>query len=84
MSCFLTGHPGKEHGTNKPPTGRVGGTLPHQESSGKVKMRQHMSNHLPESFSLALILAEQGVHHQEGLLSQNDWLKTTQKLMSLP
>ena len=26
-----------------------------------------MSDHLPESFSLASILAEQGVHHQEGL-----------------
>ena len=37
-----------------------------------------------ESFSLASTLAEQDVHHQEGLLSQNDWLKTTQKLMSLP
>ena len=38
-----------------------------------------MSNHLPESFSLASILAEQDIHHQEGLLSQNDWLKTTWK-----
>ena len=37
-----------------------------------------MSDHLPESFSLASILAEQGVHHLERLLSQNDWLKTTQ------
>ena len=44
-------------------------------------MRHHMSDHLPESFPLAFILAEQGVHHQEGLLSQNDWLKTTQKLI---
>ena len=23
MHCFMTGGPGKEHGTNKPPTGRV-------------------------------------------------------------
>ena len=38
-----------------------------------------MSDHLPESFSLASILAEQGLHHQEGLLSQNDWLKITQR-----
>ena len=30
--------------------------------------------HLPKSFSLASILAKQGVHRQEGL-SQNDWLK---------
>ena len=30
-----------------------------------------MSNHLPESFSLSSILAEQGVHHQEG---QSEWL----------
>ena len=29
-----------------------------------------MSDHLPESFSLASILAEQCMHHQEGLLSQ--------------
>ena len=43
-----------------------------------------MSDHLPESFSLSFILAEQGVHHQEGLLSQNDWLKTTQKLIPSP
>ena len=53
----MTGGPGKEQGTNKPPpTGRVG------ERSG----RHHMSDRLPES-SLASILAEQGVHHQEGL-----------------
>jgi len=26
-----------------------------------------MSDHLPESFSLASILDEQGVHYQEGL-----------------
>ena len=42
-----------------------------QKSSGKVKRRHHMSDNLPESFSLASILAEQGVHHQEGLL---EWL----------
>ena len=42
-----------------------------------------MFHHLPESFSLASILAEQGVHHQEGL-SQNDWLKTTRKLIPSP
>ena len=35
-----------------------------------------MSDHLPESFPLASILAKQGVHHQKEL-SQNDWLKTT-------
>ena len=58
MSCFTTGGPGKEHGTNKPTT--------NWKSSGKVKRRHHMSDHLPESFSLASILAEQGVHHQEG------------------
>ena len=42
-----------------------------------------MSNHLPECFSLASILAEQGMHHQEGL-SQNDWLRTTRKLIPSP
>ena len=30
-----------------------------------------MSDHLPESFSLASILAEQCMHHQGGLLSPN-------------
>ena len=54
MSCFMTGDPE----TNKPPaTGRVGERL----------RRHHVSDHLPESFSLASILAEPGVHHQEGL-----------------
>ena len=54
----MTGDPGKEHGTNKPPpTGRV------QERS-KVTPRVQAP---PEPFSLASILAEQGVHHQEGL-----------------
>ena len=54
MSCFTTGGPGKEHGANKsPPTGRV----------QKVKRRHHMSEHRPESFSLASILAEEGVYH---------------------
>ena len=33
-----------------------------------------MSDHLPESFSLASALAEQGVRHQKGL-SQNDLAK---------
>ena len=55
-------------GTNKPPP---------TQSSGKVKKWHQVSQHLPESSSLASILAEQGVHHPEGLLSQKDWLKTT-------
>ena len=38
-----------------------------QKSSGKIKRRHYLSDHLPESFSLASILAEQDVHHQEGL-----------------
>ena len=37
------------------------------EELGKVKRRYHMSDHLPESFSLASVLAERGVHRQEGL-----------------
>ena len=41
----------------------------------------HVPGHLPESFSLASILAERSVRHQEGLLSQNDWPKTTRKLI---
>ena len=42
-------------------------SLHQPKSLVKVKMRHHMSNHVPESFSLASILAEQGVHHQEGV-----------------
>ena len=40
-----------------------------------------MSDHLPESFSLVSILTEQRVHHQEGLLSQNNWPKITWKVI---
>ena len=51
MSHFTTGRPGEEHGTNKPPpTGRG-----QERSKGDT----------PGS-SLASILAEQDVHHQEG------------------
>ena len=35
-------------------------------------MRHHMFDHLPESFSQASILAEQGVHHQKGV--ESEWL----------
>ena len=67
----MTEGPGKEHGANNPsPTGRV------QE-------RSKVSDHLPESCLLASILAERGMHHQEGLC-QNDWLKTTWKLIPSP
>ena len=46
MSCFPTGGPGKEQGTNKPlPTRRV-----RERSKG-----DNLSDHLPESFSLASI-----------------------------
>ena len=37
------------------------------KSLGKVERRHHMSVHFPESFSLASILAERCVHHQERL-----------------
>ena len=78
ISCFTTGGRGKEHRTNKPPpTGRVW-------ERSKWDTTCPMSDHLPESFSLAFILAEQGVHHQEELLSQNDWLKTIRKLIPSP
>ena len=56
----MTEGPGKEQGTNKPAS-------TNQKSLGKVKRKPHLSDYLPESFSLASILAEQGVHHQEGL-----------------
>ena len=36
------------------------------EEFGKVKRRHHVSIHFPESLSLASILAERCVHHQEG------------------
>jgi len=54
----MTGDPGKEYGTNKPPpTGRV-----RERSKGDT-----VSVHFPDSLLLASILAEQGVHHQEGV-----------------
>ena len=49
----MTGGPSKEHANCK--------------SSGKVKRRCHVSNRLPESFSLESILDEQCMRHQEGL-----------------
>ena len=42
-----------------------------------------MSYYLPKSFLLESILTEQGVYHQERL-SQDDWLKTTWKLIPSP
>ena len=42
------------------------------KSLGKVKRRHHMSDHLPESFSLAAILAEQCMHNKED--SESEWL----------
>ena len=42
-------------------------SLHQPEEFGKGQKETHLSNHLPESFSLASILAEQGLHHQEGL-----------------
>ena len=74
MSCFMTGGSGEEHGTNKPPpTGRV-----RERSKGDTTM----SDQLPESFSLASILAEQGLTPPGR--TQNDWLKTTRKLIPSP
>ena len=52
MSCFVTGDPDKEYGTNNPPPTR------------RVWER---SVYFPESLSLASILAERCVHHQERL-----------------
>ena len=40
-------------------------SLHQPEEFRKVKRRYYISNHLPESFSLASILAEQGMHYQE-------------------
>ena len=57
LSCFTTRGSGKEHGTNEPaPTGRVC-----ERSKGDT----HMSDHLPGSFSLASIWAEEGLHHRK-------------------
>ena len=54
----MTGGPGKEHGTNKPPpTGKV-----QERSKGDTTGLTTSQNP-----SLASILAEQGMHHQEGL-----------------
>ena len=56
----MTGPSGKEDGTTKPP-------LIRRRSLGEIPRRLHMSDHIPESFSLASIWPEVGVHHQEGL-----------------
>ena len=71
----MTGGPGKEYRTNKPP--------PTRRLWERSKGDTTKGDHLPESFSMASILVEQGMHHQEGL-SQNDWLKTTWKLIPSP
>ena len=58
-------------------------TTTHQKSSGNVKRRHHMSNHLPESFTLPCILAEQGWTTRKD--PESEWLlKTTQKLIPSP
>ena len=58
MSYFITGDPGKEHGTNKStPTGRI-----QERSEGDATC----PTDLPEISLLESILAEQRVHHQEG------------------
>ena len=72
MSCFMTGGPGKEHGTNtSSPTGRI------QE---KTKGGTTSPTYLPESSSLKFILAEQHMCHQQGagvrMTGQNIWKLT--------
>ena len=56
MSYFTIGDLGKEHRTN----------TYQPEESGKGQRTHHVSDHVPESFLLASILAEPCVHHQEG------------------
>ena len=53
----MTGDPGKEYGTNEPPPT---GTVWERSKETLCSVR------FPESLWLASILAEQGVHHQEG------------------
>ena len=80
MSYFITGDPGKEHGTNKPPpTGRI------QESlKGERRRQSTCPTNLPESSSLESILAERLHVTPESSLSQNDWPETTQKVTPSP
>jgi len=74
----MTGGPGKEHGANKPPpNGRVWERL-----KGDTTCLTTSQN--PPLWHPSLFLAEQGLHLQERLLSQNDWLKTTWKLIPSP
>ena len=71
MSCFRTGSPGKEHGTNKPPPTR------------RVQERSKETLHVqpPPRILLSGIHLGWTRHAPPGrILSQNDWLKTTQKL----
>ena len=58
MSCFMTVDPGKKYGTIAT-TNRM--------SLGKVERRHLVSVHFPESLSLASILSERFVRHQERL-----------------
>ena len=67
MSYFKTGGPSKEVRNIE----LISHHQPEEFTNGKKKKkrereRHHVSYHLPESFSQALILADQGVHHQEG------------------
>ena len=58
MSCFTTGGPGKEHGTNKPsPTWRV------QERS----KNDAACPATPRILLAGIRLGQTSVHHQEGL-----------------
>ena len=75
MSCFRTGGPGKEHGTNKPPpTGRV-----LERSKGGSTFQP------PPRILLSGIHPGWVVCAPPGrTLSQKDWLKTTWKLIPSP
>ena len=61
----MTGGPGKEHRPNKPPP-------TNRKSSGKVKRRHHMSDHLPESFCLASIWLNKACTTRKD--SDSEWL----------
>ena len=69
MSCFTTGSPGKEHRTNKPPpTRRVQKETPHVRPPSRILLAGiHLgwTRRVPPGRAL----------------SQNDWLKTTRKLI---
>ena len=77
MSYFMTGDPGKEHRSHKPPP--TGGTQ--ERSKGRRKTQVHVSSQNPSCWSPSW-LSDAGTTRKT--LNENDWPETTQKTISSP